>query len=116
MSNPCEARMRRIDQNTWSKSIQESKAILHTYSPLHAEEAGAALGPEQDAHLSDMEESDAEEMADFEESHAPRMPRVKTIRSCRSAADRMPTTPPPKKPRTLETRAGEQAETHVTQA
>ena len=55
----------------------------------------------QEAELWDLEEDDAEEMADFEEAHAPGRPPVEATvsRARKGAAGDTPITPPPKKTR-----------------
>ena len=71
-----------------------------------SQEAGAAL----DAHFAagqeleqwDLEEDHAEEMAGFEEAHAPGGPLVEATvsRARKAATGKTPITPPPKKTRT----------------
>ena len=71
-----------------------------------SQEGGAALdadfaaGPEP--VLWDLEEDDAEEMADFEEAQAPGGPPVEVTvsRARKAATGNAPITPPPKKTRT----------------
>ena len=87
-------------------AIQESRQILQTSSAVMSQEGGAALdaefaagqGPEQ----WDLEEDEVEEMADFEEAHAPGGPAVETtvLKARKAATGNTPTTPPPKKTRT----------------
>ena len=65
-------------------------------------EAGAALDAEQDLDLWNLDEDEAEQMADFEEAHAPGGPRVESTRARKAAVEPTPMTPPPKKTRTTE--------------
>ena len=72
-------------------AIQESRQILQTSSVIMSQEAGAASDVEfdagQDPELWDPEEDEAEEMADFEEAHAPGGPPVEaTVSRARKAA------------------------------
>ena len=87
--------------------MQESRAILQTSSAILSHEGGAALeaeaDAEQDPELWDQDEDDAEEMADFEEAHAPGGPPVEPRQTRKAAAERAPPTPPQqKKTRTTE--------------
>ena len=83
-------------------AIQESRQILQTCSVLVSQEGGAVLDAEfaagQDPEPLDLEEDEAEEMADFEEAHAPGGPLVEAIvsRARKAATGNTPTTPPPK--------------------
>ena len=88
-------------------AIQESRRILQTSSVLASRERGAALDAEfaagQDPELWDLEEHEAQEMADFEEAHSPGGLLVEATASrARKAAtgNSTPITPPPKKRRT----------------
>ena len=87
-------------------AIQESRQILQTSSVLTSQEAGAALDADfaagQEPELWDLEEDDVEEMADFEEAHAPGGPPVEATvsRARKAATGNTPTTPLPKKTRT----------------
>ena len=86
-------------------AIQESRQILQTSSAIMSQEGGAALDAEfdtgQDPELWDLEEDEVEEMADFEEAHAPGGPAVETtvLRARKAATGNTPITPPPKKTR-----------------
>ena len=71
-----------------------------------SQEGGAALDAEfkvgQDSELWDLDEDETEEMADFEEAHAPGGPPVEATvsRARKAATGSTPITPPPKKTRT----------------
>ena len=82
-------------------AIQESRAILQTSSAILSQEGGAAVeaetGAEQDPELWDQDEGEAEEMADFEEAHAPGGPPVEPRQTRKAAAERAPPTPPQQK-------------------
>ena len=66
-------------------AIQESRQLLYTSSVILSQEGGAALDAEldagQDLELWDLGDEEAEEMADFEEAHAPGGPPVKATMS-----------------------------------
>ena len=86
-------------------AIQESRVILHTSSAILAQEGGAAVEAETGADQ-DQDEGEAEEMADFEEAHAPGGPPVEPRQTRKAAAERAPQTPPQqKKTRTTEPEA-----------
>ena len=97
------------------QAIQESEALLQTCSVILAQEGGAALETEQVADLSDMDEDEAEQVADFEETHAPGGPRAERTRARKAAVERTPMTPPPKKTRTTEPWATEQGDAQASQ-
>ena len=103
-------------------AIQESRQILQTSSVLMSQEGGAALEAElvagQEPELWDLQEDDVEEMADFEEAHAPGGPPVEaTVSRARKAATvNTPITPPPKKTRTAAPAAVEQGGAQSSQA
>ena len=94
-----------INENLWNPdagqppehlihAIQESRQILQTSSVLTSREGGAALDTEfaagQDPELWDLEEHEAEEMADFEEAQSPRGLLVEATASrARKAATRI---------------------------
>ena len=88
------------------QAIQESRQLLQTSSVLMSQEGGAALDADcaagQEPVLWDLEEDDAEEMADFEEAHAPGGPLVEATvsRARKAATENAPRTPPPKQTRT----------------
>ena len=91
-------------------ALQESRATLQASSAILAQEGGAALeaeaGAQQDPELWDQDEDDAEEMADFEEAHAPGGPPAEPRQTRKAAAERAPPTPPQqKKTRTAEPEA-----------
>ena len=91
------------------QAIQESEAILQTSSVILAQEGGAALA-EQVADLSDMDEDDAEQVTDAEETHAPGGPRAERTGARKAKVERTPMTPPPKKTRTTEPWATERSQ------
>ena len=84
-------------------AIQELRQILQTSSVILSQEGGAALDAElaagQEPELWDLEEDDAEEMADFEEVHAPGGPPAEATvsREQKAGTGNTPITPPPKK-------------------
>ena len=85
-------------------------AILQTSNAILSQEAGAALeaetGAEEDPELWDQDEDEAEEMADFEEAHAPGGPPVGARHTRKAPTERAPLTPPQqKKTRTTEPEA-----------
>ena len=103
-----------IIENLWNPDVgqppehlihtrKESRQILQTSSVIMSQEAGAALDAEfdagQDRELWDLEEDDAEEMADFEEAHAPGGPPIEATvsRARKAATGNTPITPQPKK-------------------
>ena len=91
-------------------AIQESRAILQTSSAILSQEGGAAMeaetGAEHDPELWDQDEDEAEEMADFEEAHAPEGPPAEGRQTRKAVAERAPLTPPQqKKTRTTEPEA-----------
>ena len=108
-------------ENTWNpeagpppdqliRAIQESRATPQASSAILAQEGGAAVeaeaGARQDPELWDQDEDEAEEMADFEEAHAPGGPPVEPRQTRKAAAERAPPTPPQqKKTRTTEPEA-----------
>ena len=77
-------------------AIQDLRQILQTSSVILSQEGGAALDAEldagQDPELWDVDEDEAEDMADFEEAHASGGPPV----ARKAATDNTPITPPPK--------------------
>ena len=78
----------------------------------------AELDAGQDPELWDLDEDDAEEMADFEEAHAPGEPPVEATmsRARKAATGHAPITPPPKKTRTAAAAAVEQGGAQSSQA
>ena len=78
-------------------AIQESRVILQTSSAILSQEGGAALEVETGAELWDQDEDEAEEMADFNEAHAPGGPPVEPRQTRKAAAERVPLTPPQQK-------------------
>ena len=82
-------------------AIQESRQNFQTSSVLMSHKGGAALDAEfaagQEPELWDLEEDDAEEMADFEEAHARGGPPVEATvsRARKAATGNTPITPPP---------------------
>ena len=94
-------------------AIQESRQILQT-SVILSQEGGAALdaevGAELDPELWDQDEDEAEEMADFEEAHAPGEPPMEATRAHKATAEGTPMTSPPKKTQTTEPWAAEQGD------
>ena len=103
-------------------AIQESGQILQTSSVVLSEEGGAALDAEldagQDPEFWDVDEDEAEEMADFEEAHAPGGPPVEApmTRARKAAMERTLMTLPPKKTRTVAPAAVEQGGAQSSQA
>ena len=87
-------------------AIQESRQILQTSSVIISQEGGAALDVDfdarQDPDLWDLDEDEAEEVADFEEAHAPGGPLVEATvsRARQTATVNAPITREPKKTRT----------------
>ena len=79
---------------------------MQTSSVILSQEGGvaldAAIGAGQDPELWDLGEDEAEEMADFEEAHAPGGPLVEATvtRGRKAATERTPITLPAKKTRT----------------
>ena len=77
-------------------AIQESRATLQASSAILSQEGGPAsdaeVGAELDLELWDQDEAEAEEMADFEEAHAPGRPPVEPRQTRKAAAECAPTT------------------------
>ena len=80
--------------NTWRHlihAIHESRHILRTSSVILSQDGGAALDvrldTEQDLELWDLDEDEAEQMADLEEAHAPGGPPVEATRARRGGAE-----------------------------
>ena len=100
-------------------AIQESRAILQTSSVILSQEGGAALNAEQDARqdpeLWNLDEGETEQMAVFEEVHAPGGPMLETTRARKAAAEYTPLTPPSTKTRNTESWAAEQGRAHPSQ-
>ena len=87
-------------------AIQESRQMLQTSSVIMSQEGGVALdtgfNAGQDPELLDLDEDEAEEMADFEEARAPGGPpdEATVSRARKTATVNTPITPAPKKTRT----------------
>ena len=62
-----------------------------------------------------MDEDEAEQVADFDKTHAPGGPRAERTRARKAAIERTPMTPPPKKTGTTEPWATEQGDAQASQ-